>query len=245
LLTLDDTVEFFNLVLGDKLTAQEIRIWWRSCASCSADSLLMKTSARERFAAIQKTVEAQICCDGLLAEVGFLNELMRLHIVGLAAMSLLTISTQVIAQDKPPTVGYWHVWSDKNGVSHQNRCELGDFELKSISPPAAPSWQDVMKAGASNTIVTLLPAGWVGNWHKNPKPQWIVPLSGRWFVQTMDGKRVEMGPGDLSLGEDQRAKPDAKGENGHLSGSIGHAPAVLMLVQIAPAATIGGPCRFK
>jgi hypothetical protein len=93
--------------------------------------------------------------------------------------------------------------------------------------------------------VTVLPAGWVGTWHRNPKPQWIIPLSGRWFVQTMDGKRVEMGPGNLSFGEDQTTKPDAKGKNGHLSGSVGDAPAVLMLVQIATAATIGEPCRFK
>jgi hypothetical protein len=54
-----------------------------------------------------------------------------------------------------------------------------------------------------------------------------------------------MGPGNLSFGEDQTTKPDAKGENGHLSGSVGDAPAVLMLVQIATAATIGEPCRFK
>src|SRR5271155_3466930 len=167
---------------------------------------------------------------------------MRLHVASLAAIALLALSTQAIVQDKSPTVGYWHVWTDNNGISHKNRCELRVFELKTLSPPASPSWQDLIKAKASNTIVTVLPAGWVGTWHRNPKPQWIIPLSGRWFVQTMDGKRVEMGPGNLSFGEDQRTKPDAKGENGHLSGSVGDAPAVLMLVQIATAATIGEPC---
>jgi len=48
LLTLDDTVEFFNLVLGDKLTAQETRIWLRSCARCSADSVLGRRKRRLR-----------------------------------------------------------------------------------------------------------------------------------------------------------------------------------------------------
>ena len=33
-LTLEDTVEFFNLALQVKLTAQEKRTWSRSCASC-------------------------------------------------------------------------------------------------------------------------------------------------------------------------------------------------------------------
>jgi hypothetical protein len=47
----------------------------------------------------------------------------------------------VVAQEKSPTFGYWHVWTDKNGISHQNRCELRDFELKRLSPPAShPHW---------------------------------------------------------------------------------------------------------
>jgi len=33
LLTLDDTVEFFNLVLETKLTDAEKRTWWHSCAA--------------------------------------------------------------------------------------------------------------------------------------------------------------------------------------------------------------------
>jgi hypothetical protein len=28
-----------------------------------------------------------------------------------------------------------------------------------------------------------------------------VPLSGRWFVETMDGTRVQMGPGEASFGK--------------------------------------------
>ena len=36
LLTLEDTVEFFNLVLELKLTKQERRIWSHSCVNCNA-----------------------------------------------------------------------------------------------------------------------------------------------------------------------------------------------------------------
>jgi hypothetical protein len=80
---------------------------------------------------------------------------------------------------------------------------------------------------------------------RKSKPQWIIPLSGRWFVQTMDGKRVEMGPGELSFGEDQGAKPDAKGREGHLSGTVRNEPAVLMIVQLKDPPTINQACRFK
>ena len=80
-------------------------------------------------------------------------------------------------------------------------------------------------------VFTVLPVSWVGTWHENPKPQWIIPLSGRWFVETMDGLRVEMGPGEVSFGEDQNTKVDAQGRKGHLSGTVGDAPVVLMIVQ--------------
>jgi hypothetical protein len=122
---------------------------------------------------------------------------------------------------------------------------MRDFKLKTLSPPASPSWQDYMNNPVSEEVVTVMPTGWVGAWHENPKPQWIIPLSGRWFVQSMDGKRVEMGPGEISFGEDQNTKPDAQGHKGHVSGTVGNAPAVLMLVQFSEPPTIEQPCRFK
>jgi hypothetical protein len=65
--------------------------------------------------------------------------------------------------------------------------------MGTMEPPAAPSWQNRMNTAGSAVIISVLPVGWEGFWHENPKPQRIVPLSGRWFVETMDGKRVEMG----------------------------------------------------
>ncbi len=72
---------------------------------------------------------------------------------------------------------------------------IEEFELQSMQPPAAPQWQGRRTSGAMTTLVTVQPVGWIGEWHENPKPQWIVPLSGRWFVESMDGTRVEMGAG--------------------------------------------------
>ncbi len=92
-------------------------------------------------------------------------------------------------------------------------------------------------------MVTVLPAGWVGGWHENPKPQWIIPLSGRWFVESMDGQRVEMGPGEISFGEDQNTRA-SDGRKGHSSGTVGDAPAVLMLVQFDTPGPLATPCRF-
>jgi hypothetical protein len=65
------------------------------------------------------------------------------------------------------------------------------------------------------------------------------------LVETTDGHRVEMGPGDASLGEDQGSKPDAAGHVGHPSGTLGDAPITLMFVQLDHEVTLDDACRDK
>jgi hypothetical protein len=138
------------------------------------------------------------------------------------------------------------VWTDHAGVTHQTRCALSGFEMQSMGGKAAPQWNDHVFSGKANILCCVLPVGWVGDWHENPKPQWIAPLSGRWFVETMDGMRVEMGPGELSFGGDQNAKADAQGRVGHRSGTVGDEPATLMVVQLDDPSLIGAkPGAFK
>ena len=103
------------------------------------------------------------------------------------------------SSDKP-TLTYWHVWTDDNGISHQTQCELSDYKKESMGGDA--------------------------------DPQWIVPLSGVWYVETMDGTRVEMGPRELSFGGDQNTRADADGNKGHMSGCVGDKPAKLMVIQL-------------
>ena len=149
-----------------------------------------------------------------------------------------------MGRDESPRIPYWHLWTDEQGVSHQTRCALTEFDLKSMNPPAAPQWQGRHMTDEMTVMVTVQPVGWVGTWHENPKPQWIIPLSGRWFVESMDGQRVEMGPGEISFGEDQNTR-EANGRKGHLSGTVGDVPAVLMVVQFATPPTVALPCRFR
>ena len=147
------------------------------------------------------------------------------------------------AGNASPVVAYWHVWTDDGGISHQARCALDRFEWQAIGA-AAPQWNDEQPAGDATIVFTVLPAGWVGEWHENPAPQWIVPLSGRWWVEAMDGVRVEMGPGDLSLGEDQGCIADVAGRQGHRSGTAGDEPAVLMTIRLH-GAPVRRLCHFR
>ena len=141
-----------------------------------------------------------------------------------------------------PEIPYWHLWTDGDGVSHQTRCALTEFELKCVSG-AAPQWNNKQNRSEATVVYTVQPVGWVGDWHENPAPQWIVVLSGHWWIESMDGTRIEQGPGEFSLGEDQGCNL-TEGRKGHRSGTIGDVPAVLMTVQLHVAPN-RNPCHFR
>ena len=96
-----------------------------------------------------------------------------------------------------PSVPYWHLWVDADGVSHQRQCHLTRYELHRVGQ-ADPQWNDEQGTHPSTVVFTVQPVGWVGEWHENPAPQWIVVLSGRWWIESMDGTRIEQGPGEFS-----------------------------------------------
>lgn len=136
-----------------------------------------------------------------------------------------------MTDDVAPKLSYWHLCTDENGVSHQIRCTLDRFELGGVGD-AAPQWNNKQPKSEATIVFVVLPVGWIGEWHENPAPQWILPIFGRWWVEDMDGTRIEMGPGELSLGEDQNCIKDGESRKGHRSGTVGREPAVLMTVQL-------------
>ena len=143
--------------------------------------------------------------------------------------------------DAKPAMAYWHVYTDADGVSRQARCALSAFAFKGVGPGVAPQWNDKMEPTKAGVTFTVLPVGWLGEWHENPKPQWIAVLTGRWFVETMDGQRVEMGPGELMMGEDQ----NTAGGKGHRSGTLGAEPCTMIVTGLDVGPTVHQPGRFR
>ena len=129
-----------------------------------------------------------------------------------------------------PSVPYWHLWVDHEGVSRQRQCRLENYAAHRVGE-ADPQWNNPQPRSQASVVFTVQPVGWVGEWHENPAPQWIVVLSGRWFIESMDGTRIEQGPGEFSLGEDQGCVA-RDGKKGHRSGTVGDAPCCLMTVQL-------------
>jgi len=144
--------------------------------------------------------------------------------------------------DTAPSVVYRHLWTDTDGLTHRSKCRFDKLELKSFAPPAKDLWVKRLAATPEDITILVLQPGTL-SWHRNPKPQWILPLSGTWFVESMDGTRVEMGPGELSFGEDQLAREDINGRAGHLSGVVGQDPCVLMLIQVLEDPRTGSACQ--
>ena len=117
----------------------------------------------------------------------------------------------------------------------------GAFCVEVDATARRAQWQGEASRGDISVMITVQPVGWRGEWHENPKPQWIVPLSGRWWVEAMEGGRREFGPGEFSFGGDQNCRP-REDRKGHLSGTLGDDPAVLMVIQFNdPAAAPSFP----
>lgn len=138
-----------------------------------------------------------------------------------------------------PSISYMAMRMDQEGLSTAVLCELEGLSLASLGGKASPIW---MKQFAGNPIsvwFTVLPIGWVGDWHESPAPQWVCAISGHWWIETADGKRIEMGPGEIHWGQDQ----GTKGDRGHRSGQSGPEPCVQLMVRYANTPT-GGERRI-
>jgi len=146
------------------------------------------------------------------------------------------------APSPKPSIPYWHLYTDTEGASRFVQCAMTELDWKALS--SAAQWQGHKTTATFSVVFAVLPPGWFGDWHENPKPQWVIPLSGAWYVEAMDGKRVTFGPGEIHFGEDQNTT-ERDGRKGHLSGTIGDAPCVQMIVQYEEAPTVNQPCRFR
>jgi hypothetical protein len=161
------------------------------------------------------------------------------------AAVLFSASAGGAAEPTQPVTTYWHDWADSKGVSHLTRCELSSFVLESMAPPADPEWINRQAPGNATALTIVQPPQWKGIWHKETTVLWVVTLDGTWFVEAMDGTRVDLSAGDVFLAEDRDTKPDAEARVGHRSGNTGDGPVTLMVVQLDQPPTSDQPCRFK
>lgn len=131
---------------------------------------------------------------------------------------------------KPPKMPFWQMRNTADGCSTIGLRLLQGFLPRSVSGDTTPIWMRAFPGAVKAVWFNILPVGWIGEWHPTPALQWVVPLSGHWYIETHDGKRVEMGPGDIHWGADL-AGNTAASQEGHRSGQLGDVPCVQIMVQ--------------
>ena len=100
---------------------------------------------------------------------------------------------------------------------------LTDYELKGVGA-ADPQWNNEQGAHPSTVVFTVQPVGWVGEWHENPAPQWIVVLPADGSSRAWTAPASSRGQAN-SRSARIRAAPRHDGKKGHRSGTIGDDPA--------------------
>ncbi|CAN5363855.1 hypothetical protein BH10PSE15_BH10PSE15_07220 [soil metagenome] len=135
----------------------------------------------------------------------------------------------------PPRMAFWQMTNAADGRSTIAQHVLDGFLQQSVSGDTAAIWMRRFSGTVKAVWFNILPIGWVGEWHPSPSLQWVVPVSGRWFIETQDGERVEMGPGDIHWGADIENALESS-RIGHRSGQMGDQPCVQLMVQFAEVA---------
>ena len=119
---------------------------------------------------------------------------------------------------------YTRLFADADGESHFEDVDEAMQEV--VYAPPAPAILMGTPHEVNRAIVSVLPAGFRGDWHNTPVRQFYVQLSGRIEVEVSDGERRQFGPGDLTLVEDTHGK-------GHLTVVVSDGPAQAIFIQLA------------
>lgn len=124
-----------------------------------------------------------------------------------------------------PSLHYWHLYSDAQGVSHF-KDETLPFKVLGqpgmANPPAAATLD-----GAKGASLLLLHAGQVEDWHKAPGKQFLVVVEGASQVTAGDGTVKEFHLGDIVLMDDTAGK-------GHITKNLGTTDHIALVIPVSP-----------
>ena len=140
-----------------------------------------------------------------------------LPVLQLLLLLLPTLSTAAAAAPETGVIQFIRIWTSADSATHIKRCEVprleesGDFGTIQYVRNLANS---------SVTPFNLVLTQQTGDnpWHPSPNTQFVVTLSGAWFVNTTDGDYVEMFAGDLLFQDDYAGSPLG---GVHYSGTLG------------------------
>jgi len=145
-------------------------------------------------------------------------------------------------------IEYVHLWVSEDGETHLADCKVKDLVLKKL--PGGHSIQYVRNLvdtipGMNSTNVIITQQLGPNPWHHSPQTQFVVALSGSWYVNTTDGANRVLPSGTWLFQDNTASNPAA--QNGtqkamHYSGAVGHCNQ--MVLQWNKEPVVGQPCPF-
>eukprot|EP00928_Gymnodinium_smaydae_P086867 TRINITY_DN71279_c0_g1_i1.p1 TRINITY_DN71279_c0_g1~~TRINITY_DN71279_c0_g1_i1.p1 ORF type:complete len:185 (-),score=11.92 TRINITY_DN71279_c0_g1_i1:122-676(-) len=145
-------------------------------------------------------------------------------------------------------ISYVHLWVSADGETHLADCLVQGLVSKKL--PGGQSVQYVQNLfdvvpGLNSTNVIVTQQVGPNPWHHCPQTQFVVTLSGTWFVKATDGSQRHLPPGTWLFQDDTSKHPAAKnGTRRAMHYSEAEGPCNQMVLQWKKEPVIGHPCPF-
>jgi len=107
------------------------------------------------------------------------------------------------------------------GPDNQTHAEEVELKFSHGSPAEVCKMAQVTGAELHRTA-----GGSVDDWHRAPRRQYVITLSGRGEIEVAGGKKISVGPGTINLVEDTTGK-------GHITKAIGTEDRVTLQLPLA------------
>lgn len=101
------------------------------------------------------------------------------------------------------------VYTGADGQSHFDEIEV---ESEKLQP-------------GDGIIFRQVPSAYLNSWHRAPRRQYIINLSGESEVEVGDGTKRRLGPGEIYLADDTTGQ-------GHISRAIGNQPRIFVTIPV-------------
>ena len=132
----------------------------------------------------------------------------------------------------PGVIRFTRLWISHDGLTHLQDCTVQQMTKKPL--PGGKTAQYVRSlegiVDPSQLIFTQMAAGSKNPWHQCPTSQFVIPLSGSWFVNSSSGDYAEFGPGDVLFQDDYVGLSINGTSPVHFSGAVGAGPCNQLVI---------------
>ncbi|CAM6087454.1 unnamed protein product [Calypogeia fissa] len=158
------------------------------------------------------------------------SQLSRVNSVGAIARNNMAEESRKKAEESQPgNFRYIQLWVSADGESHITECKMSGFRTEIYS--SMPQFvRDEFGGQPEKVVFTELSVGLEQPLHTAPQVQFVVTLSGSWYIKTTDGEKYVFKPGEVLFQDNTKTTPAQKlGQ--HYSGAVGDVPCQQMIVQ--------------